>query len=184
MYVLGLLSSFWIPTYSNFLHILFILFKYSPKLSIVFKQAAVNDVEELDDDVYNLANETEVLGAFQNVSVVGGCSMSDVVLEATSSRPRRTGVRRKLLDDYVDLDSDDQPLSKRYDKSKAAWSVCAVPVCCWMVVWFYVYCVRCGRWNKLIWAMYWFNRLFVCVLFIIYCWLYVMEYVIFWTMDL
>ena len=99
---------------------MFILFKYSPKLSIVFKQAAVNDVEELDDDVYNLANETEVLGAFQNVSVVGGCSMSDVVLEATSSRPRRTGVRRKLLDDYVDLDSDDQPLSKRYDKSKAA----------------------------------------------------------------
>ena len=108
------------PHLFNLLHILFILFKLFTKLSIVFKQPAVNDVEELDDDVYNLANETEVLGAFQNVSAVGGCSMSDAAPEATSSRPRRTGVRRKLLDDYVDLDSDDQPLSKRYGKSKAA----------------------------------------------------------------
>lgn len=77
-------------------------------------------MEHLGDDVYNLANETEVLGAFQNVSAVGGVSMADAGPEASSSRPRRASVRRKLLDDYVELDSDDEPLSKRYGKSKVA----------------------------------------------------------------
>lgn len=72
------------------------------------------EANDLSDDVYHLSGENEVAGAFEGVGDGEGSSVSVVVSEVVRPTRRIPGVKRSLAQAFVNIDSDDEPLSKKY----------------------------------------------------------------------
>jgi len=71
--------------------------------------------------VYRLSSETDVVAAFAGVRDAGdGSSSSAAVFDDVGPTNKISGVKRSLAQAFVEVDSDDEPLAKKYGKFKDA----------------------------------------------------------------
>ncbi|AES99245.1 replication factor A protein 1 [Medicago truncatula] len=73
---------------------------------------------DLPKDVYHLDDEDVVVRSFVHAAFGEGCSRAVASAGESDMRSTSVGVKRKLEGTFVEIDSDDEPLSLRYGKLK------------------------------------------------------------------
>lgn len=84
----------------------------------VLSESSKEFTADLQKDVYHLGDEDVVIRSFVDAASGEGCSISVASVGESDTRTTCVGVKRNLESTFVEIDSDDEPLSLRYGKVK------------------------------------------------------------------